>query len=145
MASATVDTPSEITPATSSPTESCSIQEKFKDAVDWDEFKSRMMMQVMHSHAGKAPLDYYFADLAVTAWMENFDKSPEEFEEFIRSTPVLAKPSSEEGFISVLDTAKEEETVESVSPVKTYKEALLTGIPKEDEHSGAVSSDSKEA
>lgn len=109
-----------------------SIREKFKDQIDWDEFKSRTVAQVMQCHAGKAPLDYYLAELAVEMWMANFEKNPEELEEYIRSTPILERAASTHGEISVIDTA--DEVVDSPStPAKSYKQALLSNLPTEEE------------
>lgn len=110
-----------------------SIREKFKDQIDWDEFKSRTVAQVMQCHAGKAPLDYYLAELAVEMWMQNFEKNPEELEEYIRSTPMLERAASCQGEISVIDTA--DEVIDSPpGPVsRSYKEVLLSNLPTEED------------
>lgn len=106
------------------------IREKFKDAVDWDEFKSRAVSQVMTCHTGRAPLDYYLAELAVDMWMQHFDKTPDELEDYIRSTPLAPREESTAGEISVIDTANDG-TPEVTKPVKTYKDALLASLPEE--------------
>lgn len=147
MAAATT---SDITPAAADAQKAgCSIQEKFGDAVDWQDFKTKMMIQVMNCSVGKAPLDYYLAELAVTTWMEHFDKSPDEIEAIIRSTIVPDRTESVEGLISVLDTKDTEDTAESAppppTPEKSYKQALLENLPAEDELPGSVSCSSTEA
>lgn len=103
-----------------------SIVEKFKKEVDVEEFKRKLVAQIMQSTAGRNPLDYYLAEMAATVWLENFDKSPEELEELIRSTPFEPVGAPDEGLISVVDTEHDQE-----QPL-TYKQALLQGVEEEE-------------
>lgn len=129
---------------------STGLTEKFAGAVDWKEFKERTMAQVMKCFAGKAPPDYFLADLVVSFWMNHFDKSPEEIEEVLRSTPLPNNTEdSDAGLISVIDTSDEYSTLESAPLLdnidsRSYKDALLTGLV-EDGESCTVSDGSEEA
>lgn len=142
---------SDLQPVHSSQTEcdgSTALTEKFQDSVDWKEFKERTMAQVMRCHAGRMPPDYFMADLIVSFWMNHYDKTPEEIEEILRSTPLPPREESDEGLISVIDTSNEyQQTLESAPSLplpatKSYKDALLTNL---DGESGAVSGSSEEA
>lgn len=104
-----------------------SIVKKFKDEVDVEEFKRKLIVQLMHSTAGNNALDYHLADLAASIWLDHFDKSPEELEEFIRSTPIEPLGAQDEGFFSVVDTSKED------THKGSYKDALLSNLPEEEE------------
>lgn len=73
--------------------------EQLKDQIDWDEFKRKAILQVMHCTSGKNPLDYFLADVAVTCWMENLDKSADEMEAMIKSFSVDPLPPSDNGFL----------------------------------------------
>ena len=104
------------------------IVQKFKAEVDVEEFKRKLVAQLMSCTVGKNPIDFHLADLAATIWMKNFDKDADELEEFIRSTPVEPLGPSDGGVISVID----DEPADLSSHQYSYKEALLQGI-QEDE------------
>lgn len=106
-----------------------SVVEKFKKEVDVEEFKRKLIAQLMQSTAGRNPLDYYLADLAASVWLENFDKNADELEELIRSTPFQPVGPPDEGLISVVDTEPDQDQQGAL----TYKEALLKGVEEEDE------------
>jgi hypothetical protein len=116
------------------------IVEKFKKEVDVEEFKRKLIAQIMQSTAGRNPLDYYLAELAASVWLENFDKNPEELEELIRSTPFQPVGPPDEGVISVVDTEGDQEQ----EPL-TYKDALLKGVEEEDERVDPVPEGAEEA
>jgi hypothetical protein len=137
----------EIEPASSdlqpvSSSGSTGLTGKFPDTVDWKEFRERTIAQVMKSHIGRAPPDYFMADLAVTFWMQHFDKSPEELVQLLRETPLNPLPDPDEGIISIIDSEEPVTTLESAPSLpllessdssshlfgKSYKEALLTNL-----------------
>ncbi len=113
------------------------IVEKFKKEVDVEEFKRKLIAQLMQSTAGRNPLDYYLAELAASVWLENFDKNSEELEELIRSTPFQPVGPPDEGLISVVDT-------EDQQPL-SYKDALLQGVEEGDERVDTVPEGTQEA
>jgi hypothetical protein len=78
-----------------------SISQEILDQVDPDEFKRKMIAQVMQSTAGKQPLDYYLADLAVSCWMNHMEKTPEEFERMLASVPLPQVQQADEGGVYV--------------------------------------------
>jgi hypothetical protein len=121
-----------------------SIVQKFKSEVDTEEFKRKLIAQLMSCTVGNNPLDFHLADLAATVWMEHFDKNAEELEEFIRSTPFEPVGPPDEGEISVLDTTQE--AFDDPYPTLTYKEALLNGIEeKGDERACTADKGAEEA
>lgn len=69
--------------------------------VDPEEFKRKMIAQVMQSTAGKNPLDFYLADLAVTCWMNHIEKTPEEFEQMLAGIPLPEIAQPDEGGIHI--------------------------------------------
>lgn len=119
---------------------STGLTEKFPDSVDWAEFKERTIRQVMNSHIGRTPADYFMADLAVSFWMKHFDKTPTEMEELLRSTPLPPLQEPDEGLISVIDTSNEYPSAPALEsapslvipptepPARSYKDALLTNL-----------------
>jgi hypothetical protein len=81
--------------------------QEFLDMVDQEEFKRKMILQVMGATSGKNPLDYYLAELAVTTWMRHIEKSPEEFERMLNEIPLLPVQETDEGLVTVIDKADE--------------------------------------
>lgn len=81
------------------------------DQVDPEEFKRKMIAQVMQSTSGKQPLDYYLADLAVSCWMNHMEKTPEEFERMITSIPLPQPLQPDEGGIHVEGVVLEEPVI----------------------------------
>jgi len=104
------------------------FQERFGNDIDVEEFKRKAIALVLESRVGRAPLDYYFAELAVQVWMDNYEKSAQELEEFITSWKLdeNADEEPEEGEISNVHNS-EEETIDSdpLPPPTPYKDALL--------------------
>ena len=78
-----------------------SFMEKLKTEIDMDEFKRKAITAVMQCTSGKNKLDYYLADVAVSYWIENLDKSPEEMESMLLGLDLPEQPTSDEGFIGV--------------------------------------------
>lgn len=78
-----------------------SLVQKLKQEIDWDEFKRKAMLTVMHCTSGKNPLDYYLADVAVSYWMENLDKAPEEMIAMLEAIDLPEPDSTDEGYMGV--------------------------------------------
>jgi len=118
---------SEITPSTA-----LTFQERFGKEIDVEEFKRKAIQLVLESRVGRAPLDYYFAELAVQVWMDNYEKTAEELENFISSWELKkeeVEEEPEEGEISGVHN-DEEDTVSShpLPPPTPYKDALLRQV-----------------
>ena len=76
--------------------------EQLAKHIDIDELKRTTIKQVMASTAGKNPLDYYLAEMAVDVWLRNHDKTAEELEAYIREADPLALGPEYEGGFSVV-------------------------------------------
>lgn len=97
-----------------------SFQERFGADVDVEEFKRKAIALVMESRMGRNALDYYLAELAVDAWLSNFDKNADELEAFIASWDLHAhkwtsdaekagEEEPEDGYVASPNTPEEEE------------------------------------
>ena len=78
--------------------------EELSKHVDVEELKRNTIRQVMNSTAGKNPLDYYLAEMAVDVWLKNYDKTADQLEAYIREAePLPLGPTYEEGFSVIGD------------------------------------------
>jgi hypothetical protein len=99
--------------------------EELAKHIDVEELKRNTIKMVMNSTAGKNPLDYYLAELAVDVWIKNYDKTAEQLEAYIREAdPMALGHDYEEGFSVVGD--KLEPTPETYNSNQEV-------IPEEDE------------
>lgn len=97
------------------------VSKECLDSVDPEEFKRKMIVQVMQSTAGKHPLDYYLADLVVSFWMNHMEKTPEELERLIASVPVPQLDKPDEGGVYIEGDALEQPVImveRSLPPVR---------------------------